>query len=535
MSTTLPERLHTAYLQQQKLRYDAAQSIRFLQAAVQTGSILAKGRAAILALQKKRLENVVKAAIHAPIYHERVATLRSFLSSSGFAQHSAHHSAWTGITPIDKKTLAQDWSKSFSRRHREAPHGLLEGDVPATQALRDWIQDPHNAGTLFQERLLVATTSGTTGERGIFTYSAEDWAAARAITFARVYRSLLLPRRILGALYERPQRMAFLVGGGGHFMASLLVSYVPKLAYPFVKTLKMPIDLPFADVVKQLEDFQPHTVHTYATVLPALCAAQQDGKLHINPYVFTVGSESLGIQMRTQMQQVFPTSELVETYAATECPFMASSCSHGHLHINEDACILEAVDAEHRPVPDGEWGEHVLLTNLVNMAQPLLRYVLSDRIRIIPVDGPQGEPCLCGSPLSRIEVEGRSDDVFYWQDGVGRWQMHPPIPLELLFLRLAGIKQFQLIHERQNHLLVRLVVETGQDADVVCMATQRALAHYLAEHALAESVFVRVAPQTTPLARTAGGKLRQIYSEVIPSSSIRAQAKPASYFRTITP
>jgi phenylacetate-coenzyme A ligase PaaK-like adenylate-forming protein len=57
-------------------------------------------------------------------------------------------------------------------------------------------------------------------------------------------------------------------------------------------------------------------------------------------------------------------------------------------------------------VPAGTPGHRVLLTNLVNHVQPLIRYELSDSL--VMADGPHPG----GMPYSRIvTVDGRSDDI----------------------------------------------------------------------------------------------------------------------------
>src|SRR5206468_3508687 len=83
---------------------------------------------------------------------------------------------------------------------------------------------------------------------------------------------------------------------------------------------------------------------------------------------------------------------------------IAYGCREGSLHVNADWVLLEAVDRDYAPVRAGEASHTVLLTNLANRAQPLLRYDLGDSIVVQP------EPCRCGNPLPAIQVQGRCDD-----------------------------------------------------------------------------------------------------------------------------
>ena len=73
------------------------------------------------------------------------------------------------------------------------------------------------------------------------------------------------------------------------------------------------------------------------------------------------------------------------------------------LEFATDMCIVELVDARNQPVPDGTASAKVLLTNLHNRTQPLIRYELSDRFIRHPA---------AGDPYLHAAVEGRADDAF---------------------------------------------------------------------------------------------------------------------------
>jgi phenylacetate-coenzyme A ligase PaaK-like adenylate-forming protein len=68
-----------------------------------------------------------------------------------------------------------------------------------------------------------------------------------------------------------------------------------------------------------------------------------------------------------------------------------------------DMCIVELVDARNQPVTDGTASAKVLLTNLHNRTQPLIRYELTDRFIRHPA---------AGDPYLHAAVEGRADETF---------------------------------------------------------------------------------------------------------------------------
>ena len=83
------------------------------------------------------------------------------------------------------------------------------------------------------------------------------------------------------------------------------------------------------------------------------------------------------------------------------------------MHVADDLVILEPVDAQGNVVPFGQPADRVLLTNLYNLDQPLIRYDIADAMTITD------EPCPCGSGHRRItEVPARVDGVFEYRGGV---------------------------------------------------------------------------------------------------------------------
>ena len=96
----------------------------------------------------------------------------------------------------------------------------------------------------------------------------------------------------------------------------------------------------------------------------------------------------------------------------------------GRLHVNEDWVILELVGRGLRAVSGDDFSDSVLLTNLANLVQPLLRYQLTDRIRFIAM------PCACGDRFPANEVEGRSDDTPHLRSERGAFIPVLPLALE---------------------------------------------------------------------------------------------------------
>lgn len=95
-------------------------------------------------------------------------------------------------------------------------------------------------------------------------------------------------------------------------------------------------------------------------------------------------------------------------YAATEPAGIASECEqHRGMHLFEDLVITEVVDENNKPVPPGVYGERVLVTVLFSRTMPLIRYEMSDSVRLA-----SSPHCPCGRPFALIAgIQGRAEDV----------------------------------------------------------------------------------------------------------------------------
>jgi phenylacetate-CoA ligase len=165
--------------------------------------------------------------------------------------------------------------------------------------------------------------------------------------------------------------------------------------------------------------------------------------------------------------------------------------------------VLEPVDRNHQPTPPGETSHTVLLTNLANRVQPLVRYDLGDSITAKPL------PCECGSPLPAIQVEGRRDDIVSLTTADGRVVRLLPLALSTVVEEAAGLHRFQILQTAADRLALRLDPDEAADPRAAWAAASRGLREYLARQSLAN---VTVALEHNLPARSdpRSGKLRQV-------------------------
>jgi phenylacetate-coenzyme A ligase PaaK-like adenylate-forming protein len=164
---------------------------------------------------------------------------------------------------------------------------------------------------------------------------------------------------------------------------------------------------------------------------------------------------------------------------------------------------VEPVDEHYQPVPAGQLSHTVLVTNLANRVQPLIRYNLGDRVQMAAA------PCACGSPFPAIRVEGRSGDLLTFAAAGGGEVTVLPLALGTVVEETPGVRRFQAIRTGMRQLTVRLELwPESTTAAVRAAAAERLGAFFAAQGA--GGVEVRFADE--PPRPDRSGKFREVWS-----------------------
>jgi len=284
-----------------------------------------------------------------------------------------------------------------------------------------------NAGPeLFRGRYVVLSTSGSTGRRGVFLFSRSEWIEALA-NIARPMVWAGFPMR-----FSKPPRAAMIASRTPwHYSARVTESLSNRL----MPVLHLDAAEPVATMVPKLNEWQPATLTGYPSALRQLVDEQIAGRLTIRPGVVATSAEVLTAETRRRVEKAWG-ARVFDTYGATEYAPIAAECAHGRRHLVEDGALIEVVDERGRPVPPGEPGDKVLLTVFDRRTQPLIRYELSDVLRL------DSASCECGRPFRILaSIEGRVEEVLTF----GAVSVHPNVFHEVLeTVPAAG---WQVIHE----------------------------------------------------------------------------------------
>jgi phenylacetate-CoA ligase len=460
------------------------------------------GREGILALQRNRLQTLIAHAKRlSPFHAER---LRS-IDPDRFDLRA--------IPTVNKTQMMENFDRFLTVR-----------DLTKAE-LEPFVNDPGRLGEWYKGEYALSRTSGTQGLKATIVQDRAMMELLFALQIGRGSVFPISPINLLTRLFSRARLAAVTIGRGFYPSASGL-AYQPRGAETFVKRLWLKHFEPVDKTVEQLNEFQPHVLLAYANVIEILAREELAGRMRLSQpgslrQIINM-SEPLRDGAKRLVQEAFGLP-VTDNYATGECMALSTGCPEGHgMHLQADWVVLEVVDRHNNPVPDGQRGERVLVTNLYNSIQPFIRYEIDDVVTMSPT------PCPCGSPLPLIEkVEGRKDEVVWIRDGDHFRQVHPYVFVDVLDER-PEVGWYQIIQEDRNRFRLRASAapERSVTAEELKQVMQRGLQSYGLDDLVEFDVEVSddVAPDIM------SGKLKRITSKIGPpkdKSKMDAESVPA--------
>lgn len=387
-------------------------------------------RQELVRFQHQQLSSLVTHAIRcSPFYKELYGHIST---NKGVVLHD--------LPIIDKATMMEN----FDRLVTDPRLKLTELQAHIGQLTRD---------EYYLGEYRVLTTSGSSGLKGVFVSNRKEWSTAIA--------SVLRYTSFTGVSPRLPNRWRITSIGAGspmHVTYRLSVSTDVGL----YKFQRLEATSSIEDLVDSLNAFQPEFLAAYPSIASLLAVEQLEGRLNIHPQGVSTSSEVCTEDMEQKIRETWGVLPF-NIYGMTEVGILiGSDCSfHRGIHAFEDLFIVEVVDEQNRAVPDGSLGYKLLITNLFNFTQPLIRYEVSDMITMAT------ESCPCGRPLRLIAmVEGRSDDIIYLQGPEGRAVLVHPIHFRSPMAAFHEIKQYQVVH-KEDEIHLSVILQEGASGEKV--------------------------------------------------------------------
>jgi phenylacetate-CoA ligase len=304
---------------------------------------------------------------------------------------------------------------------------------------------------------LCMATGGSSGQRGIFAYDPAGVAECVSLIFRT--RLAALGLATTAGPVQVPEVTFAMVGAGSAVHGTMFIPSV--LAGSPIRFVSVPVTLPVAQIAGRLSQLQPDGLFGYPSMLARLAAEQQAGRLAIAPRLVNCTAETLQPQFRAAISTAFA-APVFNTFASTEGLFGSSGPDDPAITLATDSCIVELVDADNQPVPPGTASAKVLITNLFNHLQPLIRYELNDSFTRRPDAAEHGHP--------RVTVQGRADDILRY----GQAEIHP-LALRSVLLAQPDVLDYQA-RQTARGVAVQVLLQRGISLDGLREQLRAALA-----------------------------------------------------------
>ncbi|KTD50331.1 coenzyme F390 synthetase [Legionella quinlivanii] len=335
------------------------------------------------------------------------------------------------IPAMDKKTLMDNWDEIVTDKRLSLK--LVEDHI-------DKMKDDGETLYLLDEYHVLAT-SGSSGKRAIYVYNWDEWNTYYLHSVRYASRQPI-PRRA----NQDAKKLK---------MAMILISNTVYAMYSMIKTFQhdhveqfhISITQPTEQIINELNTIQPDYLLGTPTTIARICHEPYVNRLKIDPVLVSVSGEPLFTPIRQLIEKAWPNARINNAYGCSE-GLAGSNCgvNSREMHLNEDGCILEPVDAEEQRVPLGVIPQKMYLTNLYFYTLPLIRYEFFDQLLFLD------KPCICGSNHQLIaEPEGRPEYDFMYPGNVFVHHLAFVTPL----LLEKNIQEYQVVQtEKGAHVRV---------------------------------------------------------------------------------
>lgn len=371
----------------------------------------------------------------------RKMQIRKFGKIYSFARKESvyYHSAYS---KLDSNIKLDSWEKISS-----IP--IVEKQDLRSAGLENVIPTRFN-----KEKLVYCTTSGSTGQPFQLAYT----KYANLTAYLRVF---YIMRRV--AHYTPMKRMTLLskYEEGKEFNVEKnlnVVKHVQRKINFFSRQLVNVFDDPHT-IYEKISSYNPYILYSSSSAVDVLANYISDNgySMHI-PYIILIAEPVSKIQYE-KYRHIFGAT-IINVYGAQEVPTIGYEVNmEGIFHLFPNSCLVEFAD-----ISNTEYGKKgkLIVTNLINKAQPFVRYNLNDFTDII-------EDVDFGSKFIG-QVVGRVSDVLTLPDGGSVFHYC----ISELFIDFKCALQYKFIQINDGLIKVLILPDSHySDEEVISEAKKR--------------------------------------------------------------
>lgn len=350
-----------------------------------------KTRAQVKKLQDEKLRIILKHAWNHSAYY------RNSFEMSGIKEEDLSTLPLSSFPTIDKTELLHHFDT------------LVTNAELTQKELREFDERETVSRKPYKDKYHVVHSSGSTGKPGYFVYEEEAWNKMLLGIIRAALWGMTMPQ-IIGLLAKRP-KIVYLAATDGRYGGAMAVG--DGIDGVGASQLYLDIKTPLVEWIRKIKEFQPNIIIGYPSAVKILAELVEQGKVSVAITRLISCGEPLGKSLRYYLEQVFDVT-VVNFYGASE------SLSLG-VEMNSKEGMILFDDMNLIEVEDGV----TYLTSLYNFAQPLIRYRISDSLKLEEPE--EGDACSFTKALGLI---GRKEDILWFEDGEGYKEFLHPLAIE---------------------------------------------------------------------------------------------------------
>lgn len=418
-------------------------------------------------LQEKKLRNMLSFAYEKSPYYRRV------FHEAGIDGSRVLTLPLQSFPVINKALLMEHFDELITVR--DVSQELLRR-FDANTALKE---------RTFQGKYHVVHSSGSTGKPGYFLYDQNAW-------------NVMITGMIRGALWGMPMgqilkflakgpRILYVAATDGRYGGAMAVG--DGIEGVGAKQLFLDIKTPLSQWITKIREFQPNMIVGYPSAVKIVGELERRGEIHLKISRIVSCGEPLRESLRQYLEQTFQ-AVVVNYYGTSESLALGVQMTGERgMSLFDDMNVIEVQE------------DRVYLTCLYNFAQPLIRYEISDRLKLLRDGGN------CDSPFTKVKsIQGRSEDLMWFEDQDGKREFLHPLAVEGFCVE--GLLDYQFCQLKKDAFEMLAQVTDKGKQDFVCREMGRQMKKILEEKNLGYVQFdIRFVNEILPDPHTGKKKL----------------------------
>lgn len=380
-----------------------------------------KTRAQIKRLQDYKVRKLLNYA------YDNSEFYRKSFEKAGITKERIHNTPLSFFPVIDKTTLLENFDDIVTAKD------LKQED------LRKFDAEESAEKGLFRNKYHVVHSSGSTGKPGYFVYDTEAWNQMLLGILRAALWNMSMPQIL--QFFSQGLRIVYIAATDGRYGGAMAVR--GGIEGIRAKQLFLDIKTPLSEWIEKIKEFNPNVLTGYPSAIKILGELVENGEIKMDIYRVISCGEPLNTGLRQYLEKVF-SAAVINIYGASESLALGVETGNGeNMYLFDDMNYIE--------VENGT----MYLTSLYNYVQPLIRYKISDKLKL--KEEKEGV-----YPFTQAEILlGRNEDMIWFEDGAGNRDFLHPLAVEgfciegLLDYQFRQIEKdsFEMLAEASNKKL----------------------------------------------------------------------------------